>query len=217
MQIYICINSIILIMKLTTRLIILDHIRKNQVTSAGELSRLLGVTGSNVRHHLAILEANVLVEVVGQRKEGRGRPTYVYGLSRRMLGDGLDKLASSLLSTMLSKTDETNQKNILTAVAVRMAGNDIRSPLKSISQQLTHVIDWLNDLHYQARWEASSRGPKIILGHCPYAAILGDHPELCKLDAYLLEARITLPVTQIDKLQPTVKGLPFCAFQLQRS
>jgi predicted ArsR family transcriptional regulator len=215
MQIYICINSIISFMKLTTRLKILDHIRKYQTTTASELSSLLGMTGSNIRHHLAILESTVLVEVVGQRKEGRGRPTNVYGLSRRMLGDGLDELASILLVTLLGKAGEGTRNGILKAVAKKMAGGENGFATLSIPRQLTHAVNRLNELHYQAHWEASSAGPKLILGHCPYSAIIKDHPELCTMDAYLVEAHVTVRADQTEKLQPSTKGLAFCAFQLR--
>jgi len=215
MQIYICINSIITFMELTTRLKILDHIRKDQTTTASELGRLLGMTSSNIRHHLAILESNVLVEVVGQRKEGRGRPANVYGLSRRMLGDGLDELASVLLVTLLGKAGEGTRNGILKSVAKKMAGWENGFTALSIPRQLTHAVNRLNELHYQAQWEAGSAGPKLILGHCPYSVIIRDHPELCIMDAYLVEAQITVLAEQTERLQPNAKGLAFCAFQLR--
>jgi len=214
-SIYICINSIITCMHLTTRQKILDHIRKYQTTTAGELGRLLGMTGSNIRHHLEILESNVLVEVVGRRREGRGRPANVYGLSRQMLGDGLDELAQALLATSFDKADERTRNTILKSIAERMANREDRFATTSIPQQLTQAVNRLNELHYQAHWEASSAGPKMILGHCPYSAIIHDHPELCKMDTYLLELQITMHVKQTEKLQFSAKGLPFCAFQLR--
>jgi predicted ArsR family transcriptional regulator len=70
----------------------------------------------------------------------------------------------------------------------------------------------LNELQYQARWEASAWGPRLILGHCPYAAIVSDHPELCRMDAFLLETKIGKPVEQTGKLQINDTGLPFCTF-----
>ena len=74
------------------------------------------------------------------------------------------------------------------------------------------AIERLNELHYQARWEASAAGPRLIMGHCPYAAIVADHPELCRMDAFLLETRLNASVEQIAKLQLSEKSLPFCAF-----
>jgi predicted ArsR family transcriptional regulator len=69
-------------------------------------------------------------------------------------------------------------------------------------------------MSYQAHWEAHVENPRIMLSHCPYRAILDRHPEICQMDAYVLEALIDAPVRQIDKLSLNAKGLPQCIFLL---
>ncbi len=197
-------------MKPTTRLRILDHFRKNQTASVRELSHLMGMTGANVRHHLAVLESNGLIEVVGLRKEGRGRPMQVYGLSRRVLGDGLDTLAGALLDAWLGEAADGKREAGLRSVAERLAG--VTDATVPVMKRLIQAVARLSELHYQARWEASAAGPRLILGHCPYAAIIADHPELCRMDAFLLKTRLGSSVEQTAKLQLSDKGLPFCAF-----
>lgn len=197
-------------MKPTTRLRILDHFRKHQTASVRELSRLLGMTGANIRHHLAVLESNDLIEIVGQRREGRGRPLHVYGLSRRVQGDGLDILAGTLFDVWLGDAEDERREAGLRFVAERLAGvTDVKVP---VMKRLIRLVDRLNELHYQARWEASAAGPRLILGHCPYAAIVANHPELCRMDAFLLEWRLGSSVEQTAKLQLSDNGLLFCAF-----
>ena len=197
-------------MRLTTRLRILDHFRKHQTASVAELSRSLRMTGANIRHHLEVLETNDLIEVVGLRNEGRGRPKQVYGLSRRVLGDGLDKLAGTLLDEWLGGATNEFRNDNLRSVAKKLAG--YQDPDTPMMKRLINAIGRLNELHYQARWEASVSGPRIILGHCPYSAIIADHPELCRMDANLLESKLGSCVEQTAKLQLSNKGLPFCAF-----
>ena len=168
------------------------------------------MTGANIRHHLAVLESNDLIEIVGQRKEGRGRPMHVYGLSRRVLGDGLDKLAGTLFDVWLDGVADERREKDLRSLAERLAGGaESKAP---VMKRLVRAVERLNELHYQARWEASAAGPRLILGHCPYAAIVADHPELCRMDAFLLETRLGASVEQTAKLQLSDKGLPFCAF-----
>jgi len=170
----------------------------------------MGMTGANIRHHLAVLESNDLIEIVGQRKEGRGRPLHVYGLSRRVQGDGLDKLAGTLFDIWLGGAPDESREAGLRSVAERLAGvTDVKIP---VMKRLIRAVERLNELHYQARWEASAAGARLILGHCPYAAIVADHPELCRMDAFLLETRLGSSVEQTAKLQLSDKGLPFCAF-----
>jgi predicted ArsR family transcriptional regulator len=170
----------------------------------------MGMTGANIRHHLAMLESNDLIEIVSLRKEGRGRPMQIYGLSRRVLGDGLDKLAGSLLDIWLGSIPVGNRGAGLQSLAGQLASaTDDKTP---VMKRLIRAVERLNELHYQARWEASSQGPRLILGHCPYAVIVGGHPELCQMDVFLLEAMLGASIEQTAKLQLSDKGLPFCSF-----
>lgn len=199
-------------MHLTTRLRILDYLRKQQTASVGELSRALVMTGANIRHHLAILESNDLIEFLRQRREGRGRPVNIYGLSRRVLGDGLDELAMALLDLWRENSAADELELGLKALALRLGGNDLPDPDLLLTHRLIRLMNRLNELHYQARWEAGAKGPNIILGHCPYAAIIATNPELCRVDGYLLVQWTGSQVEQIAKLQTGIKGYPACTF-----
>jgi predicted ArsR family transcriptional regulator len=170
------------------------------------------MSGANIRHHLSLLESNDLVEAVGMRKEGRGRPKQIFGLSRRVLGDGLDTLSGGLLSLWLEGTSDEKQEAGLKSLASHLAGSI--EPSLPLMKQVMGTVARLNELHYQARWEAGSAGARILLGHCPYTAIIADHPELCRMDAFLLEVRLGASVVQTAKLQVSDKGLPYCAFQM---
>lgn len=199
-------------MKLTTRLRILEYLRKQQAASAHELSRVLGLTRANIRHHLAVLESSDLVEMVGQNRERRGRPVNIYGLSRRVLGDGLDELSSALLAEWLSGLPEEEQEAGLRSVAGRLGRGFGRPEASPLPGRLTATVRFLNGLHYQARWEAGAAGARLILGHCPFAAIIERHPELCRLDAFLLADCLGQKVEQIAKLERAGQGLPQCIF-----
>ena len=201
-------------MRPTTRLRILDYLRKQQTASVRELSRALEMTGANIRHHLAILESNDLIEFVSQRRVGRGRPENIYGLSRRVLGDGLDKLAGAMLNIWLRNATADVLEAGLRSVALQLAGGNLPNPDILLTHRLTRLVDRLNELHYQARWEAGVDGPNVTFAHCPYAAIIASNPELCLMDAFLLEQWTGLPVEQMAMLQRSVKGYPFCTFRV---
>jgi predicted ArsR family transcriptional regulator len=172
------------------------------------------MTGANIRHHLALLESNDVIEVISQQREGRGRPENIYGLSRRILGDGLDELANAILNVWLKHTTEAALEDGLRSVAERLGGET--QPKADIlpTQRLSRLVDRLNELHYQSRWEAGMKGPNVILGHCPYAAIIASNPELCRMDALMLEQWTGLSVEQTAKLQKSAKGYPYCAFRV---
>jgi predicted ArsR family transcriptional regulator len=199
-------------MKPTTRFRILEYIRKHQTASVRELSTLMRLSGANIRHHLSLLASNDLIEAVGMRREGRGRPKKVYGLSRRELGDGLDILSDNLLEIWEEGIPEEELDGELMSLAKRLAGY-VESNTQEI-KLVTATVAKLNELSYQARWEASAAGARIILGHCPYAAISSKHPELCRMDGLILETRLGVLFEQTAKLQLNDKGLTFCAFQM---
>lgn len=197
-------------MKQSTRIRILDHFRKHQTGSVKEISLLFGKTGANIRHHLGILESNDLIEVIGLRKEGRGRPQNIYGLSRRVQEDGLDRLAGALLDIWLREIPDEGREGKLKQLAENLTRGF--GAENSTIKNLVRAIERLNEMHYQARWEASPAGSRIILGHCPYAGVVTGHPEICRMDSFLLESMLGPHIEQSVKLQLNDKGLPFCAF-----
>ena len=199
-------------MKLSTRSRILAHLRKQQTLSVRELSRTLRMTGANIRHHLAVLKANDLVEIVGQQREGRGRPSIIYGLPRHVLGDGLDELSAALLNVWLGGLPPMEQEAGLRAVAGRIGEGFMGDRTGALPKRLIEMVRFLDQFHYQAHWEAGAAGARVILGHCPYAGIIEKHPELCLLDKFLLEGCLGQGVVQSARLESTDQRLTQCTF-----
>ena len=131
-------------MRPPTRLRILDYLRKQQTATVYELSSALAMTGANVRHHLAMLESNELIEVISQRREGRGRPVNVYSLSRHVLWDGLDGLAGAMFTSLLREAPEDVQEAGLRSMALHLGGNILPNRTIPPPRRLTLAVDRLN-------------------------------------------------------------------------
>lgn len=206
----------------TARQKIFRYIQKNRAVSAGEIARDLVMTAANARHHLSLLEKEGRIEALGTRAAGKrgGRPIKIYGVSRVLLGDGLPALSHHLLEEMLGSVNAPQRAGLLQKLAQRLASDfQERIPKSpnfghSLSPmlRLAETVKDLNKLGYHARWEAHARGPRIILGHCPYAAIIEAHPELCEMDAALLEESLAQRVEQLAKLEGAEGGRPYCVF-----
>lgn len=184
---------------------ILTHLKKTRSASVREIARALKLSAPNVRHHLSVLCSDGRVEMMSIRnREGRGRPEKVYALSQAALGDNLSALAKALLA-------EAGSKVRMEAVAGRIldAGQFENLP---IAKKLGLLLEKLNEMHYEARWEAGSEGPRVMFGRCPYAKVIDMHPELCKMDLALLGMALGRPVSQSHK-QQKVHGL--CPFIFQ--
>src|SRR5689334_24504126 len=99
------------------------------------------------------------------------------------------------------------------ALASRLVGesNFANQPL---AKRLNLTVEKLNQMHYHARWEAGSEGPRLIFGHCPYAAIIETHPELCTMDEAILKEWMGQPAKQLSKIGK--EGSSICIFAMRR-
>ena len=175
-----------------------------------QIGGALKMSAASVRHHLSILVAEGRIISVGEtRNNKRGRPVKVYRLSDKSLGDNLSVLASALLK----KVPTSKRQRAMRPLAFELADVIGRTnPNDLFAKRLTHLIEKLNEMHYQAGWEAGGEGPRILFGNCPYAAIIEKHPELCQMDGYLLGKQIGANARQIAKIGLHLGGKPHCIF-----
>jgi len=125
----------------------------------------------------------------------KGRPQKVYSLSQEAVGDNLAVLASALLS------------DARPAVSLEALAGRILEPAQfkelPLKARVSVLVEKLNAMHYHAHWEAGLAGPRVVLSHCPYAKIIARHPELCTMDAAVLEGALRERVEQISKMDKT--------------
>lgn len=177
----------------TARQKVLTYFSKTRTASAREIARALKMSPATVRHHLRVLVSDGRLETTSlQGREGRGRPEKVYSLPLAALGDNLSALSEALLA-------EAGSSIRIEALAKCLAGeSDFQSQV--VTKRLNLVVEKLNRMKYHARWEAGAGGPRIIFGHCPYAAIIAKHPELCRMDKALLQELMGQPAEQLTKI-----------------
>lgn len=180
-------------MMITARHKVLIHLKKNRTVSAREVARALKMSVPNVRHHLSVLCSDGRVEFTAVNpRGGRGRPEKLYSLSQAALGDNLPALADALLT-------EAGSTVRLEAVAGRILDSGQFAGLP-IAKRLALLVEKLNGMHYQARWEAGAAGPRVVFGRCPYARIIEAHPELCRVDTAILNRALGGRIEQNAKI-----------------
>lgn len=191
----------------TARQKIIAYFTKNRSSSAREISRALKMSAATVRHHLRVMIADGRLELSFARgREGRGRPEKVYSLPRAALGNNLSALGDVILV-------EAGSSVRMEALAKRLAGES-NFESHPVAKRLNLTIEKLNEMNYHARWEAGPQGPRLIFSHCPYAAIIEKHPELCRMDESLLNELMGDTATQIFKIGK--EGSSSCVFVLGR-
>jgi predicted ArsR family transcriptional regulator len=124
----------------------------------------------------------------------------------------LDNLIEGILDVWaLEKLPGESDRNMM-AVARKLAGVKNIDRLIPINKRLTTCMAHLSELQYRAQWEASPSGPRIKLGNCPYRKIIDKHPELCRMDKYLIEEMTGINISQVAKLEHDERGLMYCSF-----
>lgn len=200
----------------STRQLILDYLDGKQSGTAPEIARAINLTAANVRHHLSILLKEGVIEAVGEHHtRQRGRPSLRYALSAHIHQHNLDQLTGVLLAELLSDLHAQEKTRALKLIAHRLA--DDQSIPENLSQRLFQAVQRLKDMHYDAHWEAHAEAPNIIFGFCPYAGILAEHPELCEMDAHLIEALLGRPAQLVDKMAKDDRGSTYCRFIIQKT
>ena len=193
-------------MMTTSRQKILTHLKKTRSASAREIARALKLSAPNVRYHLSVLCSDGRVEMTAiHNREGRGRPEKVYSLSEAALGDNLSALAEAIL-IVAGSTLKMEAVASLILDESQFAG-------QSMNKRLALLVEKLNEMHYQARWEAGAGGPRVLFGRCPYARVIEAHPEICTMDVALLQKTLARPVSALKKNETKVKGM--CPFIFQ--
>jgi predicted ArsR family transcriptional regulator len=134
----------------------------------------------------------------GQGGGRRGRPARLYGVSDALRGNNLAGLSDLLLSEI--RAGEPDLNRAMTRLGREMAGFGPMAPPESLPKRLSAAIRHLNALNYDSHWEAGATGPRMVLGHCPYAAIIEAHPELCRMDEAMLERLTGGIMKQIAKI-----------------
>lgn len=189
-------------MPTTARQRVLQYLVKSRRASAREIARGLKMSPETVRHHLRVLAAEGRLEVEEERQAGRrGRPDKVYSLPLAALGDNLAALSKALL-------EEAGSGVSAEALARRLAGDALEAA-QPIAKRLNFLVEKLNQMHYHSHWEAGAEGPRVLFGHCPYAAVVGEHPALCEMDTRLVSLLLARTVLRETRPEAPQKGCPF--------
>lgn len=200
----------------STRSRIVDYLTKYKSASAVELGRALNFTTANIRHHLKILEDQGQITLLGQRDSpSPGRPADVYQLSPHTLGDNTACLLTAILESWKEAADHPDRTRADLGRIAAILGDPDEERADSPVERLNRAVRRMNDLQYQASWEAHPTGPRVLLRHCPYLDLADDYPQLCALDEELLTVLVDQPLTLVEKRSPLPRGRGQCIFKAQ--
>jgi predicted ArsR family transcriptional regulator len=201
-----------------TREKILRALRDRGQLTVSELVQVLRITHIGVRHHLASLLSEGMIEAREER-HGVGRPHRVYHLTETALDRNpskyykftnflLDRLKENLPPEMLDR--------VMRDVAASIAG-EWKTELDPIPwpRRIDRLVQLLAQDGFIAEVEES--GPdqyRLLEFACPYSKISLQHPEVCALDASIFSRALG---TQVERTACIRSGSDACTFSITGS
>lgn len=196
----------------STRGRLLALLRRDSRT-VDELARHLDLTDNAVRAHLATLERDGFVQQHGvHRGGGSGKPAYTYELTpaaEQFFPKSYAAILDELLAALDTHLPPDEVEALLRRVGRRLAA--ARPPASALGAapgdlraRLEIAAAALNQLGGLAEVEERD-GTLSIRGYsCPLAAVVPDHPEVCRLAETLVSDVAGVPVRECCERGDTV-------------
>ncbi len=184
----------------STRTQILQLIRDEGQVTVDQLAEKLNLSPMTIRHHLALLQRDGLVQAEVMPSPGRrGRPRLTYILTSagaEMFPSNVTRLAHVLLVQLKRLMPPAELNTFLEGVADAWASSFPNVEGISTEAKLDQITMFLNNMGYQAVWEYAGSVIEFRMKNCPYRWLAGRHPELCLVDMKLLQ-RLTGGLVQV--------------------
>ena len=200
----------------STRMDILELLRRRQPASAEDMGAELGITANAVRQHLTNLERDGFVLSQPERRP-RGRPSLMFTLTER--ADSLFPKRYGQLATMvLTELQEMGGPDLLDEVfrrvALRHAGA-IEPHLRGLDFEgrLKSAVAWIARAGTLAELEEEPGGARVSIHNCPFRNTALKFPQVCTITPHLLSELTSAPVSQSHSIH---RGDAFCSFVVQR-
>ncbi len=162
-----------------------------------ELAQALSLTDNAIRAHLVTLERDGIVQQRGVRR-GSGKPASVYALApeaEQLFPKAYDPVLQQLLEVLSERMPADEVETLLREVGRRMASR-WKVPSGELRVRLGAAVEALNELGGMAELEACD-GHFCIRGYsCPLAAVVPEHPEVCRLAETLLTELVGVSLQQ---------------------
>jgi DeoR family suf operon transcriptional repressor len=198
-----------------TRQQILSHLQRNPGLSAGDLAEHFELSLGAVRHHLAILEKDALIESASMRQP-IGRPCFVYELSEKgeeSFPKQYDRLSNVMIDTIKDEQGSMSLRGFLRRVGdriIKQSGIEI-TPDAGIEKRAQTLAEIMGREGFSVDWKHEDNELRIIQHTCPYQSVVGSHPEVCQLDEHLIQ---TVIGKQPRRLRHRSKGDCACMFSI---
>ena len=187
--------------------------------TAARMSSELGVTTMAVRQHLAVLEAEKLVDFTIQRREV-GRPARVWQLTPKAnerFSDGHSELAVGMLQAIQGAFGEQGLERLTQERTRQQAdsyGARMPAPGAPIEERVATLAKMRCEEGYMAEWSRGRNGViELVENHCSIANAARICPQLCSSELSLFRTLLGDDVS-VDRVEHILSGDRCCAYRI---
>jgi predicted ArsR family transcriptional regulator len=200
----------------STRMEVLELLRRKGAASAESIATDLGVTPNAVRQHLTNLERDGFVKSQPERQP-RGRPSLLFSLTERA-DSVFPKRYGQLATMVLTEVQEMGGPEALDEIFARVAARHahaVEPDLEGLDfdEKLRHVVAWIGRAGTLAEQTPTEEGIKVTIHNCPFRNTALKFPQVCTITPQLMSRLLDAPVSQSDSIH---RRDPYCSFVVQR-
>ena len=200
----------------STRMEILELLRRRGRCSAETIANDLGVTANAIRQHLTNLERDGFVISQPERR-ARGRPSLLFSLTERA-DSVFPKRYGQLATMVLQEVREMGGDDALDEIFARVAARHASVIAKDIEgldfdQKLSRVVAWIGRAGTLAEQTETEGGVKVTIHNCPFRNTALKFPQVCTITPHLMSQLLGTAISQADSIH---RHDPYCSFVVQR-
>jgi len=200
----------------STRMEVLELLRRKGHATAEEVASDLGVTPNAVRQHLTNLERDGFVTSHPERR-ARGRPSLLFTLTERA-DSVFPKRYGQLATMVLQEVQEMGGPDALDQIFERVAARHadaIDRDLEGLDfdQKLKRVVAWIGRAGTLAEQQELPEGVQVTIHNCPFRNTALKFPQVCTITPHLISRLLGTAVSQSDSIH---RHDPYCSFVVQR-
>ena len=200
----------------STRMEVLELLRRKGRCSAETIATDLGVTPNAVRQHLTNLERDGFV-VSQPERSGRGRPALLFALTERA-DSVFPKRYGQLASMVLQEVQEMGGPEALDEVFARVAARHASALERDLQdldfdEKMRRLVAWIGRAGTLAEQSETSEGVKVTIHNCPFRNTALKFPQVCTITPQLISRLTGAAISQAESIH---RHDPYCSFVVQR-
>ena len=200
-----------------TRGEIIALLKKNEGMTAGEIAQKLDFHSMTVRQHLSILEREGYIQH-RREKIGRGRPTYIYYLTReaeeQLFPSNYPRFTVGILDALALIDGEAKVNQLLEhQMATKIAAHFRNVTDKSLAEKVQMLATFLNEEGYMVEIEETPTAYIFKEHNCALGSIAKKYRQLCYQELSLLRNVLNVPV---ERQCHIATGDQLCSYEVSK-